>query len=70
MDNAPAYLIWLWIGLSYGAKRHFQQYVSYIAEVSFIGDGENHSHFVFKRPTATQEKPITAAWQLQIWSFL
>jgi hypothetical protein len=44
MDNAPAYLIWLWIGLSYGAKRHFQQYVSYIAEVSFIGDGENHSH--------------------------
>ena len=30
--------------LVYGVYRHFQQYVSYIAEVSFIGGGNRRNH--------------------------
>ena len=36
-------------GLVYGVKRHFQQYLSYIVTVSFIG-GKNRS---------TRTKPLT-----------
>jgi hypothetical protein len=42
-----------WFGLAYGVYRHFQNYVSYIIAVSFIGGG-NHSTRRNHRPVASQ----------------
>ena len=43
---------------SYGVKRHFQQYFSYIVEVSFI-DGGNRS----TRTAGENHRPAASHWQ-------
>jgi hypothetical protein len=39
--------LYRWFGLVYGVQRHFQQYFSYIIEVSFIGGGKVRENINF-----------------------
>ena len=45
----------LWLGLVYGVLRHFQQYLSYIVAVIFIGGGNQRT----QRKPLTFRKPLT-----------